>query len=157
MIVCNPLRNSLWLVGAQVLERWLTCVCWHMTWNSWIVSIEIVRKCLFNTRFSSFYFHLYLLRNSKVLFDRAQRREMLISVFLILTLWFWLDFGVRCVGTFYASVGEKIQKEMSFLSVLTCVHYPMSLSRTSGIRNVTNLCLLACDLEFMDCCHRNRP
>jgi len=50
---------------------------------------------------------------------------------------------------FYASVGEKIQKEMSLLSALTCVHHPMSLSRTSGIRNVTNLCVLACDLEFM--------
>ena len=43
-----------------------------MTWNSWIVSIEIVRKCLFNTRFFSFYFHLHLLRSSKVLFARAQ-------------------------------------------------------------------------------------
>jgi hypothetical protein len=60
----------------QVLERRLTCVCWHVTWNLWIVSIEIDCKCLFNTRFSSFYFHLYLLRNSKVLFDRAQRREV---------------------------------------------------------------------------------
>jgi len=193
-------------VGAQVLERWLTCVCWHVTWNAWIVSIEIVRKCLFNTRFYSFHFHLYLLRNSKVLFARAQRREvcdpliscvwhvnfgwlstnnptwlqgvssniciffasshfwfhvfdvqlcfvgaqrgeMLIFVFLILTLWFWLDFGMRCGGTFYASVGEKITKEMSLLSAFTCVHHPMSLSRTSGIRKVTNLCLLACDLE----------
>jgi len=36
---------------------------------------------------------------------------------------------------FYASVGEKIQKEMSFLSALTCVHHPMSLSRTSARRN----------------------
>ena len=41
----------------------------------WIVSIEIACKCLFNTRFSSFYFHLCLLRNSKVLFARAQRKE----------------------------------------------------------------------------------
>ena len=55
----------------QVLETWLTCVCWHLTWNSWIVSIEIERQCLFNTPFSSFNFHLYLLRNSKVLFARA--------------------------------------------------------------------------------------
>ena len=38
-------------------------------------SIEIDCKCLFNTRFSSFYFHLYLLRNSKVLFDRAQHHQ----------------------------------------------------------------------------------
>jgi len=134
MIVCNPLRNSLLLVGAQrgemlifvlliltlwiwldfgvrcvgistlqwvrefkkkcpyclhshayitpcpfrvpqVLETWLTCFCWHVTWNWWIVSIEIDRKCLFNTRLSSFYFHLYLLRNSKVLFARAQVLE----------------------------------------------------------------------------------
>jgi len=59
----------------QVLETWLTCVCWHMTWNSWIVSIEIESKCLFNTRFSPFYFHLCLLRNSKVLFARAQVLE----------------------------------------------------------------------------------
>jgi len=62
---------QLLFVGAQVLETWLTCVCWHLTWNSWIVSIEIERQCLFNTRFSSFNFHLYLLRNSKVLFARA--------------------------------------------------------------------------------------
>ena len=67
------------LVGAQVLERWLTCFCWHVTWNLWIVSIEIVRKCLFNTCFSSFYFHLYLLRNSKVLFAGAQVCEPLID------------------------------------------------------------------------------
>ena len=57
---------------------------------------------------------------------------------------------------FYAPVGEKIQKKMSILSALTCVHHPMSLLRTSGIRNVTNMCLLAYDLEFMDCFHRNR-
>ena len=43
-----------------------------MAWNSWVVSLEIVGKCLFNKRFSSFYFHLCLLRNSKVLFARAQ-------------------------------------------------------------------------------------
>jgi len=41
-----------------------------VTWNSWIVSIEIVRKCLFNTRLL-FLFPLVLLRNSKVLFARA--------------------------------------------------------------------------------------
>ena len=55
MIVCNPLRISLSLVGAHVLETWLTCVCWHVTWNTWIVSIQIACKCLFNTRFTSFY------------------------------------------------------------------------------------------------------
>ena len=49
-----------------------------MAWNTWIVSIEIVRKCLFNTRLFSFYFHLYLLRNSKVLFARAQRGKVII-------------------------------------------------------------------------------
>jgi hypothetical protein len=52
----------------------------------------------------------------QLLFVGAQRGEMLILVFLKLTLWFWSDFGGRCVGTFYASVGEKIKKEMSVLS-----------------------------------------
>ena len=36
---------QLCFVGAQVLERWLTCVCWHVTWNTRIVFIEIARKC----------------------------------------------------------------------------------------------------------------
>ena len=61
---------------AQLLETWLTYACWHVTWNSWIFSIETVGKCLFNTRFFSYYFHLCLLRNSKFLFARAQRREV---------------------------------------------------------------------------------
>jgi len=44
-----------------------------------------------------------------------QRGEMLIFIFLILTLLSFLsEFGVRCVGNFYASDGEKIEKEMSF-------------------------------------------
>ena len=101
----------------QVLETWLTCVCWHVTWHSWIVSIEIVRKCLLNTRFSSFYFHLYLLRNSKVLFARAQRREMLDFVLLMLTLWFWLDFGVRCVGFSTLQWVRKFKEKCPF-----CLH-----------------------------------
>jgi len=126
-----------------------------MTWNSWIVSIEIVRKCLFNTRFSFFYFHLCLLRNSKVLFARAQRGEMLIFVFLILTLWFWLDFGVRCVGISTLQWVRKFKKRCPF-----CLHshayitpcpfrVPLVCPR-SGMRNVTNLCVLACGLEYMD-------
>ena len=86
---------QLCFVGAQVLETWLTFVCWHVTWNSWIFPIEIGRKCLFNTRFPLF-----------------------ISI---------------CAA-------EKIKS-------LVCPR--------SGIRNVTNLCLLARDLEFMDCFHRN--
>jgi len=45
-------------VVPQVLETWLTCFHWHMARNTWIVSIEIVRKCLFNTRVFSYYFHL---------------------------------------------------------------------------------------------------
>jgi len=71
---------------------------------------------------------------------------MLIFVFLILTLWLWLDCDVRCVGTIYASVDEKIQKEMSLLSALTCVHHPMSLLRTSGMRPTDWLCL-ACEFR----------
>ena len=78
----------------------------------------------------------------QLLFVGAQRGEMLILVFLKLTLWFWSDFGVRCVGTFYASVGEKIKKEMSLLFTLTFVHDPLSLSRTSARRNA--------DLRFLD-------
>jgi len=49
-----------------------------VTWISWIVSIEIDRKCFFNARFFSFYIHLCLLRNSKVLFARAQRGKVVI-------------------------------------------------------------------------------
>jgi len=59
MIVCNPLRNSLSLVGAQ-------------------------------------------------------REEMLIFVFLILTLWIWLDFGVRCVGISTLQSVRKLQKKCPF-------------------------------------------
>ena len=87
MIVCNPLHNSLLLVGAQVWETWLTCFCWHVTWDSWIISIEIARKCLFNKRFSSFYFHLCLLRKSKVLFARAQVLEMWLTCFCWHVTW----------------------------------------------------------------------
>ena len=47
---------------------------------------------------------------------------------------------------FYTSVGEKIQKEMSLLTVLTCVHHPMSLSRTSGMR-LTNWLFWACNFR----------
>jgi len=87
---------QLCFVGAQVLETWLTCVCWHVTWNTWIVSIEIVRKCLFNTRFSSFCFHVYFLRNSKVLFARAQRIESGLIVFWHI-LDVFLTFNLSCV------------------------------------------------------------
>ena len=88
-------------------------------------------------------------------FVGAQRAEMLIFVLLILMLFILIGFWCALRWYFYASVGEKIQKEMSLLSTLTCVHHPMSLSRTSGIRKVTNLCLLSCDLAFVDCFHRN--
>ena len=99
--ICNFFASShypfhvfdvqLCFVGDQVLETWLTCVCWHVTSNTWIVSIEIVRKCLFNTRFFSFYFHLCLLRNSKVLFARAQRIESGLIIF-----WHVLDVFLTC-------------------------------------------------------------
>ena len=57
---------------------------------------------------------------------------MLILFSLILTLWFWSDLGARCVGTFYTSAGEKITKEMSILSALTCVYQLLPLLRTSA-------------------------
>jgi len=85
-----------------------------------------------------------------------QCSKMPMFIFLALTLWCWLDLGVCCIGTFYASVCEKIKKEMSFLSTLTCVHHPISLLHTSGMRNVTDLCLLAYGLKYMNCLHLNR-
>jgi len=67
-----------------------------VTWNTWIVSIEIERKCLFNTRCFSFNFYLYLLRNSKVSFARAQRIESgLIILCYILDA--ALTFNLSCV------------------------------------------------------------
>jgi len=45
---------------------------------------------------------------------------------------------VRCDGTFYASDGEKIHKDMSFLSARTCVHQPIPVSRTSGMLILTH-------------------
>jgi len=102
------------------------------------VGENIQKKCHF-----CLHAHAY---TTPLLFRVPQRGEMLISVFLILTLWFWLDFDVRYVGTIYASVGEKIKKEMSLLSVLTCVHDPMSLLRTSGMRPTDWLCL-ACEFR----------
>ena len=59
-------------------------------------SIEIDCKCLFNTRFSSFYFHLYLLRNSKVLFAHAQRIESVL-ILLCHVLDIVLTFNLSCV------------------------------------------------------------
>jgi len=51
----------------QVLETWLTCVCWHVTWNSWIVAIKIDRKCLFNTRSFPLFNPLVLSEKFKIL------------------------------------------------------------------------------------------
>jgi len=141
----------------EVCDTLIYCV-WHVTfgwlWTNNSTWLQIVSSniCIFFAS-SHYWFHVF---DVQLCFVGTQRGEMLISVFLILTLWFWWDFDVRYVGTIYASVGEKIKKEMSLLSTLTCVHQPMSLLRTSGIRNMTNLCLLACDLEYMDCFHRNR-
>ena len=62
-------------VVPQVLKTWLTCFCWHVTWNSWIISIEIARKCLFNKRFSSFLFPLVLAEKFKSLVCPRSARE----------------------------------------------------------------------------------
>ena len=39
---------------------------------------------------------------------------MLIVGVLDTNFWFWSDFGMRCVGPFYASVGEKTKKNCFF-------------------------------------------
>jgi len=119
----------------QVLERWLTCVCWHVTWNTWIISIRIDRKCLFNKRFPLFISTCAAEKSKSLVCPRSARRNADFR-FLDTNSLILIGFGVCCVGTFYASVGEKIQKEISLLSALTCVHHPMPLSRTSGIRHV---------------------
>ena len=85
------------------------------------------------------------LRNS-VLLVGAQSREMLIVFFLTLTVWFWSDFDMRCVGTFYASVGEKIQKNCPFCLHSPAYITPVSLLRTSGMRRTDFLCL-ACEFR----------
>jgi len=195
MIVCNPLRNSLLLVGSQVLETWLTCVCWHVTWNSCIVSMEIARKCLFNTRISlcipllistfnysetkvlfvraqvsetwltcvcwhvtwnscivsieiarkclfntrislciPLFISTFNYSETKVLFVRAQRGEMLIVGFLDTNYLVLIGFWYALCWSFLRCSVSANQKEMSLLSALTCVHHPLPLSRTSGMQ-----------------------
>ena len=142
------LRNSkVWFARAQVLERWLTCVCWHVTWNSWIVSIEIVRKCLFNTRFLSFYFHLCLLRNSKVLFARAQRREVCDP--LIYCVWH-VNFGWLSTNnpTWLQGVSSNIFKKIVSSHFSFCGFVVQLLFARAQVCEVCDsliYCVLACD------------
>jgi len=60
------------------------------------------------------WFHVF---DVQLYFVCAQRIEMLIFIFLILTLWFWLDFGVRCVGISTLQWVRKLKKKCPF-----CLH-----------------------------------
>ena len=138
------LSNSKVLFGrAQVLETWLTCVCWHVTWNSWIVSIEIGCKCLFNTRLFCFHFHLCLLSNSKVLFARAQVCDPLIYCVWHVTFG-WLS---TITPAWLQGVSSNIWID------LASSHYPLYdvdvqlfFCRRSGMRPTDWFCL-ACEFR----------
>ena len=63
---------------------------------------------------SHYWFHVF---DVQLYFVCAQRGEMLIFVLLILTLWFWLDFGLRCVGISTLQWVRKFKKKWPF-----CLH-----------------------------------
>jgi len=89
-------------------------------------------------------------------FARAQRRE--VCDLLIYCVWH-VNFGWLWTNnpTWLQDVSSNIRNFFDLLSLLiSCLWCATLLCRCSGIRNVTNLCLLACDLDFMDCFHRNR-
>ena len=133
----------------QVLETWLTCVCWHVTWNSWIVCIYIDRKCLFNNRFSSFYFHLCCWEIQKSCLPALSAAKCWFSF-----SWYWL-FDSNWILVCAALVLSTLQLVRKFKKKCPFRLHSHAYITPCPFRNATNLCLLAFDLDFLDYFHRN--
>ena len=73
LLIACPLMCNSSVVSGQVWETWLTCVTWHVGWNTWMLPSKTVCKC--STHCFLVLFPLSIAHKLKSLICRTWARE----------------------------------------------------------------------------------